>query len=462
MASRSSSNISGTRPGRISVRRSPNARGEVIGKAGGAHLRDRHAAGGKHQAAGDERAVVRLHPEPPTMADVGDPMGDPQIDAGGMRIPPAAWRRSARADPSQNNWPRVFSWKAMPCFCTRAMKSAGVYRLSADRQKCGLSDRNRSGTVPVLVKLHRPPPEIRILAPGMRRVIQHQHAPAALPGADRAHQPRRAGAQHNHVESGRDSHDPPVAEVSPTASRRVRKAGAAIVPRQLSAASNLLYPRRLAHRRRPGLMADPLIIARAGSTDLALLPALANRHGCITGATGTGKTVTLQVMAENFSRIGVPVFMADVKGDLTGIAKAGHAVGPDEGAPRSAEAARAGVAGVPGHALGRLGRAGSPDPGHRLRHGAAADGAAAQPERDAGGRARAGLQGRRRQRAAAARPEGPARAAAVRRRQRRPASAPSTATSRRPRSGRSSAGCCRSRRRAATSSSASRCSTSTT
>ena len=70
-------------------------------------------------------------------------------------------------------------------------------------------------------------------------------------------------------------------------------------------------------------MADPLIIAKAGATDLALLPALANRHGCITGATGTGKTVTLQKLAESFSKIGVPVFMADVKGDLTGICKPG-------------------------------------------------------------------------------------------------------------------------------------------
>jgi DNA helicase HerA-like ATPase len=70
-------------------------------------------------------------------------------------------------------------------------------------------------------------------------------------------------------------------------------------------------------------MSEPLIIAMAGQTELALLPALANRHGCITGATGTGKTVSLQKLAESFSRIGVPVFMADVKGDLTGIAKAG-------------------------------------------------------------------------------------------------------------------------------------------
>jgi DNA helicase HerA-like ATPase len=62
-------------------------------------------------------------------------------------------------------------------------------------------------------------------------------------------------------------------------------------------------------------MTDPLPIARtAGGTDLDLLPGLANRHGLITGATGTGKTVTLQVMAERFPRIGVPVFMADVRG----------------------------------------------------------------------------------------------------------------------------------------------------
>ena len=72
-------------------------------------------------------------------------------------------------------------------------------------------------------------------------------------------------------------------------------------------------------------MAPPLPIARHGQNDLSLLPALANRHGLITGATGTGKTVTLQVMAEQFSRIGVPVFMADVKGDLTGLSQPGSA-----------------------------------------------------------------------------------------------------------------------------------------
>jgi DNA helicase HerA-like ATPase len=70
-------------------------------------------------------------------------------------------------------------------------------------------------------------------------------------------------------------------------------------------------------------MAEPLLIAKHGEIECALLPALANRHGLITGATGTGKTITLQALAEQFSRIGVPVFLADVKGDLTGIAQAG-------------------------------------------------------------------------------------------------------------------------------------------
>ncbi len=71
-------------------------------------------------------------------------------------------------------------------------------------------------------------------------------------------------------------------------------------------------------------MADPLLLARNDRTECVLLPALANRHGLITGATGTGKTVTLQTLAEQFSRIGVPVFMADVKGDLSGISQRGH------------------------------------------------------------------------------------------------------------------------------------------
>ena len=70
-------------------------------------------------------------------------------------------------------------------------------------------------------------------------------------------------------------------------------------------------------------MPDPLLIAK-GEQELFLLPGLTNRHGLIAGATGTGKTVTLQRMAESLSRIGVPVFMADVKGDLAGISQAGE------------------------------------------------------------------------------------------------------------------------------------------
>jgi hypothetical protein len=60
-----------------------------------------------------------------------------------------------------------------------------------------------------------------------------------------------------------------------------------------------------------------------GATPQRLLLRAANRHGLITGATGTGKTVSLQIMAEGFSAAGVPVFMADIKGDLSGISQAG-------------------------------------------------------------------------------------------------------------------------------------------
>jgi uncharacterized protein len=70
-------------------------------------------------------------------------------------------------------------------------------------------------------------------------------------------------------------------------------------------------------------MASQLLLARSGKAELSLLPALANRHGLIAGATGTGKTITLQALAQRLSAIGVPVFMADVKGDLSGMAKPG-------------------------------------------------------------------------------------------------------------------------------------------
>ncbi|MDQ5946905.1 MAG: double-strand break repair helicase HerA and related ATPase, partial [Pseudomonadota bacterium] len=112
-------------------------------------------------------------------------------------------------------------------------------------------------------------------------------------------------------------------------------------------------------RKAPTIMTAPLLVARHQTTDLALLPALANRHGLITGATGTGKTITLQVLAERFSSIGVPVFMADVKGDLSGLAAAGvespklaerlKALGVTDWAPATFPAAFWDVYGAAGH-----------------------------------------------------------------------------------------------------------------
>ncbi len=83
---------------------------------------------------------------------------------------------------------------------------------------------------------------------------------------------------------------------------------------------------------------EPLLIGK-GETPQVILPRYANRHGLIAGATGTGKTITLQVLAEGFSELGVPVFAADIKGDLSGVAMAGEAK------PKLAErAAQVGVA----------------------------------------------------------------------------------------------------------------------
>mgnify|MGYP000533650783 CR=1 FL=1 len=64
-----------------------------------------------------------------------------------------------------------------------------------------------------------------------------------------------------------------------------------------------------------------ILIGKGGDQQLFLNPCYANRHGLIAGATGTGKTVSLQVLAEGFSRIGVPVFMADIKGELKLVSK---------------------------------------------------------------------------------------------------------------------------------------------
>ena len=70
-------------------------------------------------------------------------------------------------------------------------------------------------------------------------------------------------------------------------------------------------------------MVNPILIAKNNEISSVILPRMANRHGLIAGATGTGKTVTLQTLAEGFSKNGVPVFMADVKGDLSGMSQQG-------------------------------------------------------------------------------------------------------------------------------------------
>ena len=87
-------------------------------------------------------------------------------------------------------------------------------------------------------------------------------------------------------------------------------------------------------------MIEGLPIAK-GSQVYSLLPCMANRHGLIAGATGTGKTVSLRVVAENFSTIGVPVFMADVKGDLSGMAR--RAGGDRDGCPDEGRATNQGT-----------------------------------------------------------------------------------------------------------------------
>jgi uncharacterized protein len=105
-------------------------------------------------------------------------------------------------------------------------------------------------------------------------------------------------------------------------------------------------------------MSAPILVAK-GPKDLLLLPGLANRHGLVAGATGTGKTITLRVLAEGFSRMGVPVFLADVKGDLSGLAR------PGGDAPKVQERAKAlGLTlepeGVPAVFLDVYGEAGHP------------------------------------------------------------------------------------------------------
>ena len=94
---------------------------------------------------------------------------------------------------------------------------------------------------------------------------------------------------------------------------------------KLAATPPLLFPHRsftFPQQLFQPMPTDPFFVAQ-GTSEIYFLPQMANRHGLIAGATGTGKTITLRTLAENFSAIGVPVFLADVKGDLAGLAKPG-------------------------------------------------------------------------------------------------------------------------------------------
>ena len=154
------------------------------------------------------------------------------------------------------------------------------------------------------------------LSPRLRAIPPSAAAPIATPDPDPIAMDAAFGRSFRHC--GRHlRRDPPdccrrVRAVSYRSSKRVAYFGRD--PRATGAAPIVLG---LRHDR------STWSSRRAGAMELSLLPALANRHGLITGATGTGKTVTLQTMAEQFSRIGVPVFMADVKGDLSGLGAAG-------------------------------------------------------------------------------------------------------------------------------------------
>ena len=166
--------------------------------------------------------------------------------------------------------------------------------------------------------------------------------------------------------------------------------------------------------------AGKLLIGKGEQPQYLQLP-LANRHGLIAGATGTGKTITLQVLAEQFSRAGVPVFCADVKGDLSGIA--------EPGAPKPKIEQRAAELGVTDFAY-----AAAPvifwdlygEQGHPIRATVAEMGPLLlarmlELNDDPGGRAQHRLQAGRRPGPAAARLQGPDRDPAGRGRERRPA-----------------------------------------
>ncbi len=167
----------------------------------------------------------------------------------------------------------------------------------------------------------------------------------------------------------------------------------------------------------------PILVAKS-TEEIYLYPKMANRHGLIAGATGTGKTVTLRVLAEQFSAMGVPVFMADVKGDLSGIAKAGGDNPKIADRVEGAETGGVCLRVLSRRLLGCLRGQGPPDPDNGLRDGAPSAVPHPEPERNPGRRSQHRLQDRRRQRPAAPRSQGPPVHGAVRGGQREPVQGP--------------------------------------
>ncbi len=117
-----------------------------------------------------------------------------------------------------------------------------------------------------------------------------------------------------------------------------------------------------------------LLVAHTGQEDVTLLPHMANRHGLITGATGSGKTVTLQTLAEGFSALGTPVFVTDIKGDLSGVAMPGLPSGKVAERVAALHLAERGYAsqGLSGLLLGCVCRGRAPPARHGKRNGSSA------------------------------------------------------------------------------------------
>ena len=174
--------------------------------------------------------------------------------------------------------------------------------------------------------------EFDLSVDGSGALVLHPEGGGSARRLDRPHGGRRRrGARHARRGRGRQRERDPLREGE--AERGARRRG-------LRGEAPEGRPPRIAPRGRGAVRrgAWPLPLRSSsprGRRPALLLPGLANRHGLVAGATGTGKTVTLRVLAEGFSRMGVPVFLADVKGDLSGLAR------PGGDAPKIVERARA-------------------------------------------------------------------------------------------------------------------------